>query len=32
LGAIQRFEFSPDGLTAIAASRYGDVVVWDVEG
>jgi WD40 repeat protein len=32
VGAIQRFEFSPDGLTAIAASRYGEVVVWDVEG
>jgi WD40 repeat protein len=32
VGAIQRFEFSPDGLTGIAASRYGDVVVWDVEG
>jgi WD40 repeat protein len=32
VGAIHRFEFGPDGLTAIAASRYGDVVIWDVEG
>jgi WD40 repeat protein len=32
VGSIQRFEFSPDGLTGIAASRDGEVVVWDVEG
>jgi WD40 repeat protein len=32
VGAIPRFEFTPNGLTVVAASRYGEVVVWDVEG